>query len=144
MADHILVVFSNPAPGQEREFNDWYNRKHISDVLNTPGVVSGRRFMRSTATADDSADAAGTNGGQEAQSPPSSPDIGQRYMAVWELEGELGDVMANITRALEEGLMDISPALTDLSGWTFTAITPRVTLDGLEEFQARLGAPVST
>jgi hypothetical protein len=133
MSDHLLVVFSNPAQGKDKEFNDWYNRKHIPDVLNTPGVVSGRRYLRSPQA----------EGDQDAASASPAPDTVQQYMAIWELEGELDDVMGNIARALEEGLMDISPALTDLSGWTFTAITPRVTLEGLEEFQSTLGAPVS-
>ena len=44
MAKYTFVVFTNPVAGKEDEFNDWYNRHHIPDVLNVPGIVSGHRF----------------------------------------------------------------------------------------------------
>jgi len=39
-----LVVKSNPAPGQEAEYNRWYDEQHIPDVLDVPGFVSAQRF----------------------------------------------------------------------------------------------------
>ena len=44
MAKHTFIVFTNPVEGKESEYNDWYNRQHIPDVLNVPGFVSGQRF----------------------------------------------------------------------------------------------------
>ncbi|HKF30248.1 MAG TPA: DUF4286 family protein [Candidatus Binataceae bacterium] len=44
MAKHTFIVFTNSVEGKESEYNDWYNRQHIPDVLNTPGFVSGQRF----------------------------------------------------------------------------------------------------
>ena len=49
MARYTFVVFTNPVAGKEDEYNDWYNRHHIPDVLNVPGFVSGRRFKLSDA-----------------------------------------------------------------------------------------------
>ena len=44
MAKYSFIVFTNPVEGKESEYNDWYNRQHIPDVLNIPGFVSGQRF----------------------------------------------------------------------------------------------------
>ena len=45
MAKYIFVVLTNPTtPGQENEYNEWYNGQHIPDVLNVPGFVAAQRF----------------------------------------------------------------------------------------------------
>jgi hypothetical protein len=45
MAKYTFVVFSNPTtPGQEAEYNEWYNKVHLADVLNVPGFVAAQRF----------------------------------------------------------------------------------------------------
>ena len=40
MAVHRLIVFSAPTPGQEDEYNDWYNNVHLDEVVAIPGFVS--------------------------------------------------------------------------------------------------------
>lgn len=44
MATHIFDVHSNPVPGREDEYNDWYTNQHLSDVLASPGFVAAQRF----------------------------------------------------------------------------------------------------
>jgi hypothetical protein len=44
MAKYTFIVLTNPVEGKESEYNDWYNRQHIPDVLNVPGFVSAQRF----------------------------------------------------------------------------------------------------
>src|SRR5712692_5831572 len=44
MAKYTFVVMTNPTAGKEAEFNEWYNKHHIPDVLNVPGFVCGQRF----------------------------------------------------------------------------------------------------
>ena len=40
-----MIVFSNPLPGREREFNDWYTHVHVLDVLRgCPGAEYAQRF----------------------------------------------------------------------------------------------------
>ena len=39
-----LVVFMEPAPGTEGEFNEWYNRYHVPERVSVPGFLSARRF----------------------------------------------------------------------------------------------------
>lgn len=40
-----MIVFSNPLPGREREFDDWYTHVHVLDVLRAcPGAAHVQRF----------------------------------------------------------------------------------------------------
>jgi hypothetical protein len=45
MSSYKLVVFSNPSPGAEEEFNDWYDNTHLEDLLRVDGVISAQRFV---------------------------------------------------------------------------------------------------
>jgi hypothetical protein len=47
MARFSFVVYSNPSPGREQEYNDWYNHRHIKELLAMPGVLSARRLKLS-------------------------------------------------------------------------------------------------
>ena len=39
------TVYSNPTPGREAEFNDWYTNVHLAEVLQIDGFVSAQRFQ---------------------------------------------------------------------------------------------------
>lgn len=54
MTSHRTLVFSNAVSGCETAFNDWYDTRHIPEVLALPGYVAARRYrcsahQRSTA-----------------------------------------------------------------------------------------------
>jgi hypothetical protein len=54
MAKYTFVVLTNPTPGREAEYNEWYNKQHIPDVLNVPGFVCAQRFrLADTQMSDD-------------------------------------------------------------------------------------------
>jgi hypothetical protein len=44
MAKYTFIVMTNPVAGKEAEYNDWYNKHHVPDVLNVPGFVCAQRF----------------------------------------------------------------------------------------------------
>lgn len=45
MARWLLVVESNCTdPAREAEFNEWYDRTHLPDILETPGFVKATRY----------------------------------------------------------------------------------------------------
>ena len=44
MAKYTFLALTNPVAGKENEFNEWYDKHHIPDVVNVPGFVSGQRF----------------------------------------------------------------------------------------------------
>lgn len=41
----LLIVQMDMAPEKEEEFNKWYNKKHIPDILRIKGFVSGKRYV---------------------------------------------------------------------------------------------------
>jgi hypothetical protein len=64
MARYAFVVLTNPAAQREAEFNEWYDQKHVPDVLRVPGMVAAQRFR---VVADQS-------------------NLPQRYLAIYEME----------------------------------------------------------
>lgn len=45
MKRYKLVALTNAVAGREDEFDQWYDRQHIPDVLSIPGVLSAERFV---------------------------------------------------------------------------------------------------
>lgn len=41
------MVHSNPVNSKEEEFNDWYSKVHLPEVLNIEGFLSAQRFKLS-------------------------------------------------------------------------------------------------
>jgi hypothetical protein len=39
-----MLVFSQPFPGREDEFNEWYTGQHLADICALPGFTSAQRF----------------------------------------------------------------------------------------------------
>lgn len=44
MAKYIYVVFADAAAGREDEFNDWYTKTHMPDMIRADGFLHGQRF----------------------------------------------------------------------------------------------------
>ena len=109
MATNLMLVFSNPAEGKEDAFNAWYEGTHIPEMLGTPGVVAARRY--------------------EVAQPEGMPVPPQKYLAVYELEGDLGQVFGAITERGKSGA--ISPGVnTDresVAMWVYSPRTDRIT-----------------
>jgi hypothetical protein len=97
MATHRLIVFTEPRPGREAEYNEWYDQVHLKDVLETEGFVAAQRFELAPAQM-----------GELGENAPS------RYLAIYEVETD------DLAAALEKlnagsGTMQMSDAL-DLEG----------------------------
>lgn len=93
MGTHRLIVFTEPRPGQEAEYNKWYEEVHLKEVLETEGFVAAQRF-----------EIAPSQIGEMGENAPS------RFLAIYEIEAE------NIDVALEKlnsssGSMNMSDAL---------------------------------
>lgn len=71
MGIHRLIVFTEPTPGRDDEYNRWYDEVHLREVLEVEGFVSAQRF----ALAD-----AQIGGGDAA--PPG------RYLAIYDVEAD--------------------------------------------------------
>jgi hypothetical protein len=111
MAKQILVVVSNPTPGNEAEYNRWYSEQHLPDVLRVPGFVAAQRFKL---------------GMDSANSLPGP------YLAIYEMESDDPNpdpalAFAALSKATDAGAMPISPALdtVNIVASVFTPITER-------------------
>lgn len=103
MTTSLYVVHSNPVPGREAEYNEWYSTQHLHDLVAIPGFVRARRFEISGA--DEPALSA------------------YRYLALYEIEGDPQAAMGNMSDAVTAG-MHLSEALSpELLATTYTAIT---------------------
>ena len=103
MAHYLLVVPSSAKPGQDDDYNRWYDETHLGDLLAIPGVTAGRRYDADPAS-------------------PNPPDA--RYLAVYEIEtDDPGQVLAELGRRAQAGEMKISPALDASSArmWLYKA-----------------------
>jgi hypothetical protein len=49
----LWLVFANAVEGKDAEFNDWYDNRHIHDVVDLPGLISGQRFVLAPVAAGD-------------------------------------------------------------------------------------------
>jgi hypothetical protein len=67
MAKYTFVVLTNPVAGKEAEYNEWYNKQHLPDVLNIPGMVCAQRFRL-------------------AEDQPGADKKTHRYLALYEIE----------------------------------------------------------
>lgn len=82
----VMITFSRPADGAgEEAFNDWYDNEHVRDILkHVDGVVGVRRYRLS------------------ATQPPGSSRSAAPYLAIYELDRPVEEVLANFARAGEQ------------------------------------------
>ena len=76
----VLVVLTNAVAERDEEFNDWYDRTHLPDVLKIEGYVGATRFRVADAQLGDDTDAA----------VDSSTD--HQYLALYEIEAESAEI----------------------------------------------------
>lgn len=93
MAKFIFNVWTNPTPGNEEEFNTWYDNVHVPEVLQVPGFVAAQRFKVSG----------------EASSGES-----HKYFAIYEVEADSADA-AMALLGEHTGSFNMSDAL-DMNG----------------------------
>ena len=112
MARHVFVVFSEPAEGQEAEYNEWYSNQHIFDLLKVPGIVRASRYKL--------VEGMTTSTGPNAS--PAAPS-GQKYLALYEIEAEDPSyIPAAISELGRSGQMPLSTALSNVNRGYFTMI----------------------
>jgi hypothetical protein len=106
MAKYTFVVLSNSTtPAEEAEYNEWYNKIHIPDVLNVPGFVAAQRFKLA-----------------ETQFADGKP--AHRYLALYELEtDDLKSAFNELQKRIGTADMYMSPAI-DMKGLSAAMFTP--------------------
>lgn len=102
----VFIVQTNPVPGREDEYNNWYTNVHLPDVLKVPGIVSAQRFRRTA---------------QQRGAGPYPWD----YLAIYECESEdVAKVIAGLTERSGTPAMVMSTSLAEArSSCFYEAIT---------------------
>jgi hypothetical protein len=109
-AEHLLAVFSSPAPGREDEYNAWYSGPHLAEVLDLDGYAAATRFRLA---------------GTQLDGFPTCPN---GYLSLYEILGDPQSALERLTNELASGRM-VLPDCVDQAGivaWLFTPITGRV------------------
>ena len=107
MADHLLVAVSNAQPGRDEEYSTWYETIHMPEVLALPGFVAARRYAPS----------------------PLSADGPNRYMAVYEIDGDVDVAMAGLMDAVRGGKLNMTDSIDSktVTMTVYKATTPKIT-----------------
>lgn len=120
MSKYIFVVLTNAAGGRDGEFNEWYNRRHIPDVLRVPGFVAAQRFRLADQQMGDGASR-------------------WRYLALYELEtDDLAGALKELQARLGTPAMVMSESL-DMKGigaYVFAPLAERVLADRVRKASA--------
>lgn len=109
MGPSIFIVHTNPADGREDEFNDWYDNRHLAEVMAVPGFVRARRYRISDAQ--------------------FAPLTRFRYVAVYEIAGDPAEAMAALRRALKTGLHVSEALASELLATVYEPVTDWVGTD---------------
>jgi hypothetical protein len=99
---NLLIVLSDPSPGKEDEYNDWYSGPHLREVVATPGFVAAQRF-RSVTTGE---------GG-----PPHS------YLAIYEVEGDIEQAKASLAAGKPNRVPVPEAMAAARQSWWFTPVS---------------------
>ena len=102
---YAFIVMSDPVPGSEEEYNDWYSNTHLREMLKTPGFVAAQRFQ----TISDIADG-----------PPHS------YLAFFEIDGDLEEAKAALAAGAENRVPAPDAVARERKTWWFAAVSPRI------------------
>jgi hypothetical protein len=110
MSRYVFVVLTNASGGRDDEFNEWYNKQHIPDVLKIPGFVAAQRFGVAAAQMEG----------------VTSP---WRYLALYELDTDnLAGALKELAARLGTPAMVMSESLDtkSIGAYVFSPIAERV------------------
>ncbi|MBT3333461.1 MAG: hypothetical protein HOK21_18010 [Rhodospirillaceae bacterium] len=107
MTENILVVLTNPVPGKEDEFNEWYSNIHLQEICQLSGFKSAQRFKLGDAQ--------------------MGPDGAHRYLAIYEIDGDPAAALEALKAARPDLNMTDALDPASISTQVFGAITGMVT-----------------
>ena len=102
---HIVVVLTEPTAGREAEYNDYYERLHLDEVLATTVMSSAQRFKLS----------------DQQGLPCPLP-----YLALYEVEADdASTVLANLNATRAQRVQSDALNRKTAGAWVFSEIGPR-------------------
>jgi hypothetical protein len=110
VAENLFLVLTNPVPGQDEAFNEWYDTQHVTEVLDVPGVVAAQRYELSEVTVPEDEDL-----------PAVLPPPSHRYLVIYELDRDPDTVMSEFLKRVMTGKLSLhetlDPTTVSLTGW---------------------------
>ena len=106
MPNGVMIVMSQAIPGQEDEFNEWYDTAHVPEMLAVPGISAVQRFV-----------AVPSAGGAL---PP------QRYLAVYELEGDVDEILEHMRSQSPGRTPPVGLDLSATTNYVYRALGERI------------------
>jgi hypothetical protein len=100
-----MHVFANAKDGKDDEFNRWYDKIHLSEVIQLTEAIAASRYQLSDHQAADAG--------------------GFRYLAIYEFEVGAKEAFGSLIAATKK--MDMGDSLGDTKIVFFDEITERVT-----------------
>jgi hypothetical protein len=118
MTIYRLVAFTNAEPQREAEYNNWYDNRHLPDVLRVPGFVGAQRFRASPVG--------------DARQPPK-----YQYLTLYEIDtNNIDAVMDALAKVVGTDAMPLSSALSpDRVSYLYEPLIDRVTGEGATDEQ---------
>ncbi|HEY4333393.1 MAG TPA: hypothetical protein VGM78_12510 [Ilumatobacteraceae bacterium] len=110
----VQIAYSNPKPGREDEYNEWYDNDHLPDVVGIPGYVAGQRYELAP------------------YQRPHLPAPRHRYMALYEIEGNLDELFAAREEEMKSGRVNetrsdsVNPDYLGYTGYLWVPMGPRL------------------
>lgn len=113
MTQNRFLVLTNPVPGQDEAFNEWYDTQHVPEVLDVPGVVAAQRYDLSEVTVP-----------EDEELPAALPPPTHRYLVIYELDRDPDTVMSEFLKRVMAGQLSLHETL-DLTTISLTGWKPR-------------------
>jgi hypothetical protein len=114
---YYQLVFTDPTPGQEDEYNRWYDAEHEPAVVSAPGFVEAQRFVLS-----------------DPQLNNKSPLT--KYLVLYKIVSD--DVAARFRDFAElSKSIKMSPAFGEAYGYTYKAMEPMIYGDQVRAERAK-------
>ena len=105
MPNHLFFALTNPVKGREAEFEEWYDQRHLGEVLSIPGFVTAQRYRLSPKQ-------------RAGEAPP------WEFLALYEYEGDVESIHENVLAHRHQ--MTLSDACApDHAAWVYSPIGSR-------------------
>ncbi len=102
---HLVVVLTEPTEGREAEYNDYYEKLHLDEVLATTDWHSAQRFKLAA---------------EQGKTCPLP------YLAIYEVEAEdASSVLTNLNASREQRIQSEALNRKTAGVWVFSEIGPK-------------------
>ncbi len=112
----LMIVYTKPAPGREKEFNDWYSNVHISEILAVNGFKAAQRFALSPVQFP----------ADRPKFPSERPPSPFPYLTIYEVAGDTTEVFSALKAARENNMISTSDTYSDTSAYLWVPIASRI------------------